>query len=76
MQASPQELERLFSTVIPHMNEVQRVVGGSMAAALGRGGKTRVAEASGLSRSTVIKAQPEVKARIEPSPRVRGPRRR
>ena len=47
-----------------------------MAAARGRGGKTRVAEASGLSRNTVIKAQPEVKARIEPSPRVRGPRRR
>ena len=57
MQASPEELERFFSTVIPHMNEVQRrVVAGAMAAALGRGGKTRVAEASGLSRNTVIKA--------------------
>ena len=74
MQASPEELERFFSTVIPHMNEVQRrVVAGAMAAALGRGGKTRVAEASGLSRNTVIKAQAEVEAGIEPSPRLRAP---
>jgi transposase len=74
VQASPEELERFFSTVIPHMNEVQRrVVAGAMAAALGRGGKTRVAEASGLSRNTVIKAQAEVEAGIEPSPRLRAP---
>ena len=40
--------------MLPHLNEVQRwVVAGAMAAALGRGGKTAVAEASGLGRNTV-----------------------
>src|SRR5947208_16718007 len=57
-----------------HMNELQRrVVAGAMARALGHGGKTRVAEASGLSRNTVIKAQAEVEAGIEPTQRLRAP---
>ncbi len=74
MQASAEELEQFFSTVMPHMNELQRrVVVGAMARALGRGGKTRVAEASGLSRNTVIKAQAEVEAGVEPSERLRAP---
>ena len=39
------------------MNEVQRrVVAGAAAEMLGRGGKTAVAAASGMSRNTVIKA--------------------
>src|SRR6266542_4475604 len=59
---------------MPHLNEVQRrVVAGSMARALGRGGKTAVAEASGLSRNTVFKAQAEVEAGIVPSDRLRAP---
>ncbi len=74
MQASAEELIQFFSTVMPHMNEVQRrVVAGAMARALGRGGKTAVAEASGLSRNTVIKAQAEVEAGLEPSERLRAP---
>ena len=74
MEASGEELERFFSTVMPHLNEVQRrVVAGAMARGLGRGGKTAVANASGLSRNTVIKAQGEVEAGIEPSERVRAP---
>lgn len=74
MQASPEELTEFFSAVMPHMNEVQRrVVAGAMARALGKGGKTRVAEAAGLSRNTVIKAQAEVEAGIEPSQRLRAP---
>jgi hypothetical protein len=40
---------------------------------LGHGGKTAVATASGMSRSTVIKAQSEVEADIEPSSRLREP---
>ncbi len=44
-----------------------------MARALGRGGKTAVAAASGLSRNTVIKAQAEVEAGIGPSDRLRAP---
>jgi transposase len=74
VQASGGELEQFFSTVMPHLNEVQRrVVAGAMARALGRGGKTAVADTSGLSRNTVIKAQTEVEAGIEPSVRQRAP---
>ncbi len=74
MQATGEELERFFSVVMPHLNEVQRrVVAGAMAESLGRGGKTAVAKASGLSRNTVIKAQAEVEAGIEPSERLRAP---
>jgi len=74
VQATGEELERFFSAVMPHLNEVQRrVVAGAMAESLGRGGKTAVAKASGLSRNTVIKAQGEVEAGIEPSARLRAP---
>ena len=73
MEASVGELGGFFGTVLPHLNEVQRrVVAGAMAQALGRGGKTAVAEASGMSRSTVIKAVGEVEAGIEPSDRQRA----
>ena len=44
-----------------------------MAKALGRGGKTAVAQASGMSRNTVINAEREVLDRIEPSERLRPP---
>jgi transposase len=74
VEAGRDELEQFFSTVMPHLNEVQRrVVAGAMARALGRGGKSAVAEASGMSRNTVIKAQAEVEAGIEPSDRLRAP---
>jgi len=60
VEAGRDELARLFASVLPHLNEVQRrVVAGAMAEGLGRGGKTAVAEASGMSRNTVIKAQRE-----------------
>ena len=56
------------------MNELQRrVVAGAAAEMLGRGGKTAVATASGMSRNTVIKAEGEVAAGIEPSMRLRAP---
>ena len=56
------------------LNEVQRrVVAGAMSEMLGRGGKAVVAAASGMSRNTVIKAESEVKAGIEPSDRLRAP---
>ncbi len=74
MEASREELVEFFETVLPHLNEVQRrVVSGSIARALGRGGKTAVAEASGLSRNTVTKAVAEVIVGIEPSGRLRPP---
>lgn len=59
---------------MPHLNEMQRrVVAGAAAEMLGRGGKTRVAEAAGMSRNTVIKAQGEVEAGMEPTVRQRAP---
>jgi hypothetical protein len=74
VDATGAELSEFFTTVMPHLNEVQRrVVAGSMARALGRGGKTAVADASGLSRNTVIKAHAEVEAGIAPSGRLRAP---
>jgi len=72
VDASVEELGEFFEVVLPHLNELQRrVVAGAMAHVLGRGGKTRVADASGMSRNTVIKAQAEVEAGIEPSDRQR-----
>ena len=59
---------------MPHMNEVQRrVVAGAMASEIGRGGKSRVAGAAGMSRNTVIKAVGEVEGGLEPSDRLRAP---
>jgi transposase len=72
VDASVEELGEFFAVVLPHLNELQRrVVAGAMARVLGRGGKTRVADASGMSRNTVIKAVAEVEAGIEPSDRQR-----
>jgi len=74
VEATGEELREFFAVVLPHLNEVQRrVVAGSMAKMLGRGGKTAVAEASGISRNTVAKGQGEVEAGIEPSERLRAP---
>ena len=74
MEVTDEGLARFFEVVLPHMNEVQRrVVGGAMAEMLGRGGKSAVATASGMSRNTVIKAQAEVESGIEPSSRLRAP---
>ena len=66
-------LARFFEVVLPHMNEVQRrVVAGAAAEMFGRGGKSAVATASGMSRNTVIKAEAEVVAGIVPSERLRA----
>ena len=74
MEVTEEGLARFFDVVLPHMNEVQRrVVAGAAAEMLGRGGKTAVANASGMSRNTVIKAEGEVIAGIEPSVRLRAP---
>ncbi|GAC1385000.1 MAG: ISAzo13 family transposase [Acidimicrobiales bacterium] len=73
MEVTPEALARFFDVVLPHMNELQRrVVAGAAAEMLGRGGKSAVAAASGMSRNTVIKAQGEVAAGIEPSAQLRA----
>ena len=72
MEVTPSGLARFFEVVLPHMNEVQRrVVAGAASEMFGRGGKTAVAVASGMSRNTVIKAESEVIAGIGPSDRLR-----
>jgi hypothetical protein len=74
VEVTSEALARFFKVVLPHMNELQRrVVAGASAEMLGRGGKTAVAEASGMSRNTVIKAEREVLGGVEPSARVRAP---
>jgi transposase len=74
VELSREELAEFFGDTLSHLNERQRrVVAGAMAKALGRGGKSAVAEASGMSRNTVIKAEREVLAGIEPSERLRPP---
>ena len=73
MEVTDEGIERFFEVVLPHMNEVQRrVVAGAMSEMLGRGGKTAVAVASGMSRNTVIKAKREVATGIEPTKRLRA----
>ena len=58
-------LREFFETVEPHLNERQRrVVFGSMAEVLGRGGQKMVAECSTMSTSTLSKAVREVRAGI------------
>jgi transposase len=72
VEASAEELVWYFETVLPHLNERQRrVVVGASASLLGRGGKTKVADAAGMSRNTVIRATSEVEEGVEPSDRQR-----
>ena len=74
MEVTREGLARFFEVALPHLDERQRrVVAGAMSEMLGHGGKTAVATASGMSRNTVIKAQSEVEAGIEPSTRLREP---
>jgi hypothetical protein len=73
VEITDEGLVRFFEVVMPHMNELQRrVVAGATAELLGRGGKSAVAVASGMSRTTVTKAEGEVTEGIEPSTRLRA----
>jgi len=73
VEVTGDSLARFFDVVLPHLNEVQRrVVAGATSEMLGRGGKTAVATAAGMSRNTVIKAEAEVAAGIVPSDRLRA----
>ena len=63
-----------FATISPHLNERQRRLWvGSEARALGRGGVSLVARATGISRPTVHKALEELDAPPLASGRVRRP---
>ena len=64
----------MFERVGPHLDERQRrVLAGSMARALGRGGIVAVAEATGMSRSTLQSAVDQIDAGVEVTDRVRAP---
>jgi len=64
----------MLATVMPHLDERQRrVLAGSTARVLGRGGIVAVAEATSMSRSTLQKAVAEIDAGIEPFDRLRAP---
>ena len=72
MEVNAEGLAALFDPVLPHLNERQRrVVAGAAAQLLGN--KTVVAEAAGMSRNTVIKAEGEVAGGMEPQERQRPP---
>ncbi len=69
-----ERLATMLTTLIPHLDERQRrILAGSAARALGRGGIAAVAEATGMSPSTVQKAVGEIDAGVEVSDRVRPP---
>lgn len=73
MGATAEELKRYFETVLPHLNEAQRrLVTGGVARALGRGGKSRVAEAASMSRNTVARGETEFESGAEPTNRIRA----
>ncbi|HEX3981950.1 MAG TPA: ISAzo13 family transposase [Acidimicrobiales bacterium] len=57
----------------PHLDEKQRrLLAGSLAEALGRGGSAFMTRASGMSRNTVMAGQRAVAAKVEPTERVRA----
>jgi len=74
VELSSEGLHGFFDAVGPLLDERQRrLVAGAMAQAFGRGGSTWVAEASGLSRNTVIAGGREIAGGAGPSDRVRAP---
>jgi len=72
--AADPALTQIFSMVLPQLDERQRrVLLGAHAKVLGHGGIARVAEASGMSRPTVIKAVQELETSSLATGRVRRP---
>ncbi len=74
MDVSEEALFEFFSVALPLLDERQRrLVGAAMVGVLGRGGQARVAEASGMSRSTLMTGARELAEGAGPSDRVRRP---
>ncbi|MEI2697564.1 MAG: ISAzo13 family transposase [Microthrixaceae bacterium] len=81
MELSAEGLSRFFSLTSPFLDERQRrLVAASMVGVLGRGGQARVAEASGMSRNTLIAGAKDLAGGPVLGERVRrpgaGPKRR
>jgi hypothetical protein len=74
VEVSEEALAQIFATLTPHLDERRkRLLAGTQARALGRGGIAAVARASGMSRSTVQSGVRELDEGAEPSGRVRRP---
>lgn len=72
MEVSEEGLAEFFSLTSPVLNErLRRLVAAALAGVLGRGGQARVAEASGMSRNTIIAGAKELAEGAGPSERVR-----
>ncbi len=73
MDVNDEELAPFFEFMFEHLDEKQRrLLAGAMARLAGRGGPTLVAEASGMSRNTVIAGAKAFDVREEPTGRVRA----
>lgn len=73
MEIDSEGLEGFFEFLFDHLDEKQRrLLAGGMARLLGRGGLTAVAEASGMSRNTVIDGAKAYDAKEAPTGRVRA----
>ena len=74
MEISEEGLARFFSLTSVLLDERQRrLQAASMVEVLGRGGQARVAEATGMSRNTLIVGAGELAGGAGPSDRVRRP---
>ena len=68
-----ESLARRYAVLRPHLDERQRrLLLGTEAVELGRGGVKRVAEATGAHPDTVARGAREVEGQVEPQPRVRA----
>src|SRR5829696_4332471 len=74
MEVTEEALAAMFAVLSPHLDERRRrLLAGAQARALGRGGVTTVARASGMSRSTVRIGTTEIDQGPELTGRVRRP---
>ena len=73
MDITDEALSDYFEAVLPHLDERQRRLNvGAVAVMLGRGGRTKVSELTGMSRSTVTRGANEIEAGVEVTDRVRA----
>ena len=69
-----QQIAEKFAIVLPHLNEKQRrLLLAAEARALGWGGISKVAKATGVSRVTIHKAVSEIENKTIPAERIRKP---
>ena len=73
MDITDEALTKYFGSVLPHLDERQRRLNvGAVAVMLGRGGRTKVSDLTGMSRSTVTRGANEIEAGAEVTDRVRA----